>query len=708
MKRKNMTGGGLRFSRLLVSVTVVASLGLGAAFVPSALAVEEPVGEPQVAVTPAVQAEGQPDGALLSAETAVEQAEPSDDATPSVGDTAEFVGTQDVGSGQDADSVQDGSGTAFAQPESTAQLEGQSAVAPLSVGDVAINASNFPDDVFRAYVAREFDTDNDGALSAAEISQATEVEQDGCRGENGIQTLAGIEYLNSLEKLTVSCTGVQSLDLSQNTVLHSLEIDGAEIVTLDVSANSALSSLTVAYAPLSSLNVSANTALTRLSIARVELRSLDVSANTKLQYLAVSTDLASLDLSNNRSLTLLDVSSDALMSLDLSQNSKLTSLLVHGGSLTSLDLSHNTQITELFVDGTSFTSLDTLKSLSGLDYLYVRWNDKLSSLDLSGYTALTGLTIWGNNLTSLDISHQQLSSLTLFDTALLAIRGIIPGASDVYIDDSTAQYSLDAQGRFDLASVVPWFDATQVSDFTSSDSSVTLEGTVISLSEVSTEPFTASYTYGGKLHVTISFNGADVPDVPDDPDDPDDPSVPIAVTPLPESALTDASSGVLSGAAVAPAGSVYRVYIVGAAGVDEGDRLAAFIYSTPVRLKSTIGLSDVIVQKAADDRLFVDMVLPADYSGDHKVALYDEGGRLLGWVPVNILARVDDSDTDKSGQNASNKNASNAAGGAGGGSTGLYGGLASTGVETSTLVALIALFALTGVGLAMLCRKSAK
>ncbi|MFT8705066.1 choice-of-anchor M domain-containing protein [Bifidobacterium aquikefiricola] len=199
--------------------------------------------------------------------------------------------------------------------------------------------------------------------------------------------------------------------------------------------------------------------------------------------------------------------------------------------------------------------------------------------------------------------------------------------------------------------------------------------------------------------------GTDDPTDPDNPDDPDD--KPFDIVPLPESGLSGSLSGVLSAAtAVAKAGTTFRVFIGGAAGVAEGDRLAAFIYSTPVRLKSTAGLSDLIVQKAADGRLFVDVVLPADYSGDHKVALYDEHGLLLGWVPVNILAPIDDSDTDKTDRNAPNKNAPNK--NAGGGSADVYGGLASTGVETSALVALIAVFALTGVVLSMLRRKSAK
>lgn len=48
-------------------------------------------------------------------------------------------------------------------------------VAALAEGDVQIDATNFPDEAFRAYVAR-FDGDNDGALSAAELTAVKEID----------------------------------------------------------------------------------------------------------------------------------------------------------------------------------------------------------------------------------------------------------------------------------------------------------------------------------------------------------------------------------------------------------------------------------------------------------------------------------------------------------------------------------------------------
>ena len=43
--------------------------------------------------------------------------------------------------------------------------------AEAATGDVAINATNFPDPNFRAYVSSEIDTDGNGVLSASEIGE---------------------------------------------------------------------------------------------------------------------------------------------------------------------------------------------------------------------------------------------------------------------------------------------------------------------------------------------------------------------------------------------------------------------------------------------------------------------------------------------------------------------------------------------------------
>ena len=63
-------------------------------------------------------------------------------------------------------------------------------------GDVEINATNFPDATFMAYV-KTFDTDNNGILSQAELAAVTEIDVK----EKEIANLKGIEYFTKLEKL---------------------------------------------------------------------------------------------------------------------------------------------------------------------------------------------------------------------------------------------------------------------------------------------------------------------------------------------------------------------------------------------------------------------------------------------------------------------------------------------------------------------------
>ena len=49
-------------------------------------------------------------------------------------------------------------------------------VLPASAADITINATNFPDDNFRAYVREEIDKDGNNKLSASEISNAIRID----------------------------------------------------------------------------------------------------------------------------------------------------------------------------------------------------------------------------------------------------------------------------------------------------------------------------------------------------------------------------------------------------------------------------------------------------------------------------------------------------------------------------------------------------
>ena len=75
----------------------------------------------------------------------------------------------------------------------------------LAAGDtVAINASNFPDAEFRSYVAKNFDTNKDNKLSAAERNGVAKIDVNPGFGSKGtIASLKGIEFFPNLNLKTI-------------------------------------------------------------------------------------------------------------------------------------------------------------------------------------------------------------------------------------------------------------------------------------------------------------------------------------------------------------------------------------------------------------------------------------------------------------------------------------------------------------------------
>ena len=123
--------------------------------------------------------------------------------------------------------------------------------------DVAINENNFPDEVFRALVTENFDTDKNNKLSETEIAAVTEIK---C-GSKGIMSLQGVEYFTALEKLTCSGNSLSSLDVSQNKSLNYLECMDNSISSLSLNENANFTGLYCGNNQLKSLDVSRYTEL---------------------------------------------------------------------------------------------------------------------------------------------------------------------------------------------------------------------------------------------------------------------------------------------------------------------------------------------------------------------------------------------------------------------------------------------------------------
>ena len=239
---------------------------------------------------------------------------------------------------------------------------------PSGGGDsIAINASNFPDPVFREYLRNatyyqssvKLDQNGDGIFSEAERNAVTEIDVYGGYDGQKITSLKGIEFFPNLTSLTCNQNNLSSLDVSKNPALEWLNCMNNKLTSLDVSQNEKLENLFCDKNQLTSLDVTQNTALEELHCTDNLLTSLDVSKNAKLDDLECEQNqLTELDVSKNAKLWRLDCDQNKLSSLDVSKNSALGYLYCSKNQLTNLDVSKNTKLKRLNCENNQLTNLN--------------------------------------------------------------------------------------------------------------------------------------------------------------------------------------------------------------------------------------------------------------------------------------------------------------------------------------------------------------
>ncbi|MBT1179622.1 hypothetical protein [Bifidobacterium vespertilionis] len=108
----------------------------------------------------------------------------------------------------------------------------------------------------------------------------------------------------------------------------------------------------------------------------------------------------------------------------------------------------------------------------------------------------------------------------------------------------------------------------------------------------------------------------------------------------PESALSDATKDKVSveGGKV-EAGKSARVYINSLKDACKGDKSCfwyGYVYSEPAKLTGPDGSPFLTVQEDDAGKYYVDVLVPQDLSGEHRIALTDETGALQGWTTVSV------------------------------------------------------------------------
>lgn len=166
---------------------------------------------------------------------------------------------------------------------------------------VMIDDEHFPDAIFRDYVSSTFDKDTDGSLSKEEIESVTYIFVNG----KGIRSLQGIEYFVNLQSLYAEVNRIQTLDVSKNVDLITLNVNNNELKSIllpNQEENNTLVYLDVFANQLTSLDVSNLHALTFLHADDNQLTHLDLSENPLTQshgFVAMNNYLESITLPNN-------------------------------------------------------------------------------------------------------------------------------------------------------------------------------------------------------------------------------------------------------------------------------------------------------------------------------------------------------------------------------------------------------------------------
>ena len=218
--------------------------------------------------------------------------------------------------------------------------------------------------------------------------------------------------------------GIDSLDLSLNTLLTTLEFSSDRISDIDLSTTASLTTLKLDTPFIDSIDLSMNIALTSLELFAYNITSIDLSANTALTSLDLYLDsITSLDLNSNTVLTSLDIAS-RLASLDLSNNIELSRLNIYSYTsyyLTSIDLSNNPLLTDLNLSDTSLTSIDLSNNplLRTIDLSQI----DLALIDLSTNTLLTEVDLSGNQFSAINLEENtELTALILNDNNFSTIN----------------------------------------------------------------------------------------------------------------------------------------------------------------------------------------------------------------------------------------------------------------------------------------------
>ncbi|QOD61544.1 T9SS type A sorting domain-containing protein [Polaribacter haliotis] len=224
-----------------------------------------------------------------------------------------------------------------------------------------------------------------------------------------ISNLSGIDKMPNLESLSVSFNNITEVDLSNNLKINVLRIDNNPLSSLNVSMLPNLLQLSIGgtstdIVPITSLNIKNNPLLVSLEIEYTAISSIDFTNNLNLKTLKIQhQNLTEIDLLNHNQLRDLYLASNNLKSINLSNNLDLQTIVLDNNDLTEIDINNNLKLEYLAISNNSISTLKTDNNIKIISITADR--NILEDIDLSNNINLTNLNLSYNNLTQVNLKN---------------------------------------------------------------------------------------------------------------------------------------------------------------------------------------------------------------------------------------------------------------------------------------------------------------
>ena len=349
--------------------------------------------------------------------------------------------------------------------EAVATVDGLGAVTAVKAGSATINvrttdggksaecvvtvvADAVTDSKFKDLVLGEFDKDGDGFLSDVETEAVKEID---CEGK-GIKSLEGIELFPKLEIVKCSGNEIDTIDVTKNTNLVSIDCSKNKLRRLKVNGLPKLEMIDCSHNLLDTIDISENESLEDLDCSDNKIVEIRVDAPVSAPSFASDVRpfatkvfrLTNLDASNNKitnigrvglkypGISKMNVSLNPIDRFVLNDMSEFTGVILDDcPKLTYVECKNNPKMYNLSLKNCPVldtvivvsTILDNLSLTSSNALVYFDCADsKLTSLDLSGRKNLQRLYCYENEIETIDVrGDEALQVLNVYDNKLSSI-----------------------------------------------------------------------------------------------------------------------------------------------------------------------------------------------------------------------------------------------------------------------------------------------